>query len=224
MLKKFKLYKKLNNETKNQISPCPISYGMSIFNKKRGFTPTPFVRMLSKKDSARSASPQKVWGFTLMEMIIYVTIVSVIFVLVVNTLLILSRSYKSIKLTNDVNNSATISLERIIREIRFSNSVNTGSSILDTNPGKLVLNTTDVSGSPQTLNFYIEDGILKLDKDTTFFGNLTRDNVEVTNLIFRHINASTSEAIKVEMELTGTEGNATKVESFYTSAVLRGSY
>jgi type II secretory pathway pseudopilin PulG len=163
-------------------------------------------------------------GISLVEMIVYVAILSAVFVLVINTLLIVSRSYKAIKLSNDVNNSASISLERLTREIKLSNSVNTTSSILDSNPGRLVLNTVDEFNAPLVLDFYIVDGTLALDKNSVLFGVLTRDNIEVTNLIFRYITSSTSEAVKIEMELTGTEGNKTKIENFYTSAVLRGSY
>ncbi|HJN62668.1 MAG TPA: type II secretion system protein [Candidatus Paceibacterota bacterium] len=163
-------------------------------------------------------------GFTLIEMIVYVAILSIVFVLIINTLLIITRSYKSIKLTNDINNSASISLERIIREVRAAESVNTSSSILGSNPGKLVLNTTNNLGAPLVLDFYVENNSLKLNKNAVLSGVLTKDNVEVTGLIFRHITSSSSQAVKIELTLTGTERNTTKIDSFYSTAVLRGSY
>ena len=163
-------------------------------------------------------------GFSLIEMIIYIAILAAVFVLVINTLLVVTRSYKNIKLTNDINNSASISLERLVREIRLAESVNTTSSVLGSHPGKLILNTTDENNLPLVLDFFIGDSSLKLNKNSLLFGTLTRDNVIVSNLIFRHITSSTSEAVKIEMQLIGTEKGVTKTENFYGSAVLRGSY
>lgn len=158
-------------------------------------------------------------GFSLIEMIVYVSILSVIFVIVVNTLLIVSRSYSSIKISLDINNSATVSVERMIREIRKANSVNLAQSTLDSNPGRLVLNTTDDAGLPLIVDFYLEDDTLKLKEGGVFSGDLT-DGVDVTNLVFRSISNGTSEAIKIEMELS----NGSKNKIFYNTAVLRGSY
>jgi len=163
-------------------------------------------------------------GFTLIEMIIYITILSALFILIINTLLLISKSYKSIKLTNDINNSASASLERIIRELRLAQNVNTSLSLLSSSPGKLVLNTTDNLGTPIVLDFYVENDTLKLNEDGVLSGVLIRDNVKVTNLIFRHIISTSSESVKVELTLTGSEGNTTKTENFYSTAVLRGSY
>jgi len=178
------------------------------------------MKFLNKNHSKRNK------GISLIEMIVYVAILSAVFVLVINTLLIVTRSYRSIKLVNDLNNSASISLERLTREIKLANSVNTTLSVLNSTstPGRLVLNTVDEFEAPLVLDFYVDNGLLKLDKNSASFGVLTRDNVLVTGLIFRHTTASTSEAVKIEMELTGTEGDETKVENFYVSAVLRGSY
>jgi len=197
---------------------------MNNLRQKMRLTPTPFVGKLSKRDSARSASPRKVWGFTLIEMIVYVAILSAVFILVVNTILIVSRSYSAIKVTSDINSSASISLERLIREIRLASGVDTIQSNLGTHPGRLFLNTVDSLGAPMTLDFYIENNLLKLKKNGVLSGTLVRDNIQVTNLIFRHIELGVSEAVKIEMRIQGTEGKSTKTEDFYGTAVLRGSY
>ena len=158
-------------------------------------------------------------GFSLIEMVVYVSILAIVFVVVINTLLIISRSYSSIKVSLDINNSATVSVERIIGEIRKANSVNLIQSTFDSNPGRLVLNTTDDAGALLIVDFYLENNTLKLKEGGLFSGDLTSD-VDVTNLVFRRITNETSEAVKIEMELSN--GNKNKV--FYNTAVLRGSY
>jgi type II secretory pathway pseudopilin PulG len=163
-------------------------------------------------------------GFTLIEMIVYTAILGALFVLIVNTLLIVSKSYKSIKLTSDVNNSAAIALEKLTREIRLASDVNLGSSVLGVNPGRLYLSSTDENGNPINLDFYISGGTLNLNENGALFGALTKGEVSVTNLIFRHIVSSTSQMVKIEMELTASDGSKTVSEDFYASAVLRSSY
>jgi len=176
-----------------------------------------------QKEVKRENMTKSSSGFTLIEMIVYTAILSIVFVIVVNTLLVLSRSYRSIKLTNDINNSASLALERLTRDIRSAESVNTSSSVIGSSPGELVLNAT-IDGSSTTLDFYVNNGALMLDVGGVLLGSLTRDNIEVTNLVFRHRMGTNGETVKIEMTLRGTEKNVIKEENFYSTVVLRGSY
>lgn len=163
-------------------------------------------------------------GFSLIEMLVYVTILSALFILVVNTLLVVNRSYSTIKVTNDINNSAIVSLERFVREIRLANSIDLSDSVFGTNPGRLVLNTTDSIGNPLILDFYVESNDLKLKKDGVLSGSLILDDVDITNLVFINTSTTTSSSVKIEMTLETSNKGANKSEKFYSSAVLRGSY
>jgi type II secretory pathway pseudopilin PulG len=163
-------------------------------------------------------------GFSLIEMLAYVTILSIVFILIVNTLLIVTSSYSSIKVANDLNNSALISIERLVREVRLAHSIDLAQSVFNTSPGRLVLNTVDSVGMPLVLDFYVENNILKLKKDGALFGPLTRDNVDVTNLVFTNTSTTTSSSIKMEITLETSDSDVTKTEKFYSSTVLRGSY
>ena len=161
-------------------------------------------------------------GFSMLEMVVYVTILATLFILVVNTILVVTGSYSSIKVSNTLNNSALMSLERLLLEIRNSKSINLGSSVFGTHPGRLVLNTGTTS--PASIDFYIEDGQLKLKKDNVLTGSLTSDNVSVTNFVLTNTSSTTSSSVKIELTLNASEGDISKTEKFYASAVLRGSY
>ena len=163
-------------------------------------------------------------GFSVLEMVVYVVILSIIFVIVVNTLLVIVRSYSFVKVSIDINSSATISMERMVQEIRRSLSIDDTLTILDSNPGRLVLNSTDSMGTPTTFDFYLDSGSLKLDQGGVLTGSLTKDNATVSNLIFRKITTGESEAIKIEMQIDASSGNTSKSEAFQNTAVLRGSY
>lgn len=162
-------------------------------------------------------------GFSLLEMIIYVTILSAVMVLVVGSMLSLARSYHSLVISRSINNSATIALDRVVREIRFANNVNVALSTLTTSPGQLVLNTKDAVGQTTTIDFYVDSGVLKIREGGIESGSLTKQGLLVTNLVFfRVADAASTEAIKIELTLEGSSGPRTKQKTFYTSALLRG--
>jgi type II secretory pathway component PulJ len=180
---------------------------------------------LDYQDSSRTkVALRKVWGFTLIEMIVYVVVLASVFVLVVNTLLVVTRSYSSVKITNDLNNSSLIFFDRVIREIRRAESIDLAQSVFGSSPGRLVLNTTDSLDDPLVLDFYVDNGNLKLDKDAVLSGSLTSDTVTITNLVFTDTSTTTSASVKIELTLEATNGGTTRTENFYSSAVLRGSY
>ena len=162
-------------------------------------------------------------GFTLVEVIVYTSILVVILLLIVSFIVSFGKAYNVLRTTIHINNSATISFERMIRDIRQANDVDTAASTMGTHPGKLVLKTTE-AGTPVTLEFYISGGILSVKKDGVDAGTLTRTDVTVTNLVFRNLSNGKSEAVKVEMTLQSVVADTTKVKKFYGSAVLRESY
>jgi len=171
------------------------------------------MRVLSKK------------GYTLLEMVIYTAIFSIMAVLVINSLFVMTKSLRSIKLSRDINNSAQISLERMAREIRLADSID-GTSTLGTHPGYLKLNTVDrTTGTPTTVEFSLVGGQLMITEGASPAVALTSPDLEVTNIVFNDIPSLTlSEAVKIDFEIRADIAGKTKTENFYNTIVLRGSY
>ena len=163
-------------------------------------------------------------GFTLVEMVVYTAMLVVILLIIVSFIVSFGKAYNVLKSTIHINNSAIVSFERMVREIRLASNVDTAASILDTHPGRLALTTTDASGAPITLEFYINSGALMLRQEGVDVGPLTRSDVTITNLVFRSFSNGRSEAVKVEVTLESVVADTTKVKNFYGSAVLRESY
>jgi prepilin-type N-terminal cleavage/methylation domain-containing protein len=155
-------------------------------------------------------------GFTLIEMIIYIAIAAVVLALAVNSLGALLKSFNDAKITSKINNSAEAAMERIARETRNAYAVNL-SSVFGSSPGRLKLDTYDVSGATTTVDFYLDNGKLTVAEGSGSGNPLTLDGISVSNLVFRQIAASTtSKAVKIEMTVQG--------KNFYNTAILRGSY
>jgi len=168
------------------------------------------------------ASHQK--GFTLIETLIYVSILVVVAVFVVNALLSLADVSRHLAVSQSLNRSASLSLERMVRDIREAKNINLAESTFNTSPGTLEVVVPDGAGE-KTVHFSVSNGgALAVSEDGAFVGNTTRGSTEVTNLIFRQASNGTSTVIKIEMSLESVFKDVTKSASFYGSAVVRGSY
>jgi len=162
-------------------------------------------------------------GFTLVELLIYMSILAVVTILVVSTIVITMRAFGRMKVARVVDDSAKSAIERMVNEIRYASST---AGTFNTHPGSLTLSTTDrTSGLPTTIEFSYNSGALRIKEGAGSYQNLTPTNAEVTNLVFRSITASTtSKAIKIEMTIKAQNGTYEKVSNFYDTVILRQSY
>ncbi|MFA4890137.1 MAG: prepilin-type N-terminal cleavage/methylation domain-containing protein [Candidatus Paceibacterota bacterium] len=155
-------------------------------------------------------------GFSLIEMVVYIAIAAGILAASVNSISSLMKSFNSARVTSKINNSAEAGMERMTREIRTAYGVNS-SSVLDSSPGRLKLDTYNASGATTTLEFYLNNGVLMVVEGGGAENPLTLNGVSVSNLVFYQIaNATTSKAVKVEVIING--------KNFYDTAILRNSY
>lgn len=160
-------------------------------------------------------------GFSLLEMLVYIAILVLMLGIIMEITISVVRSHKAIKASKNVENSAMSSLERITREIRQADSVNTLSSIFDSSPGKLVLLGTDAFGNPRTVEFYLDSGSVLLKENGADLGSLSQPEAEVNSLIFHLFSNPLSSGVRVEIEVESGTSTHYKSENFYSSATLR---
>lgn len=158
-------------------------------------------------------------GYTLMEAVVYITILAVFSVIAVNAIIIILGSFKHLRAERTVNTTAGVAFERMVRDTRTAESVTTLQSTFDTNPGRLTLVNPDTS----TTEFYIENGALKVKESGVYAGTLTASTTVVDNLVFRFINHGTVQGIRMELTLHDTRDTAAS-RQFADTAILRGTY
>ncbi|MCI0619939.1 hypothetical protein L0Y40_02830 [Candidatus Wolfebacteria bacterium] len=163
-------------------------------------------------------------GLTLVEMILYLAITAILFVVIVNMSLLFGSSQSRLATARVLNRSATISLERMIYEMTRADSVDIGASSLGVDQGVLALNTTNGEGDPVVDKLYITDGALTLEEDGVVAGALTESGARTTSLVFNRITTSGSEAVRVALTLEAGSGPSVRAETFYTTVILRHSY
>lgn len=183
---------------------------MNIQNKK-DYTPTP---NFYKKGNL-------VWGYSLVEIIVYLAIFTALSILVINSFILILSSFNETNANRKLLESGVVSMERMSREIRQAENVDAS-----TTSNSLVLVTSYSPTSSTTVKFINENGLLNMYKGNNLVpeGNLLDQNVSLTSLVFRHITTTESEAVKIEMTLEYNNGNSIKSENFYNTIILRGGY
>lgn len=163
-------------------------------------------------------------GFTLVEMIVYVAILGIIAVLSINATLAMTQAFSNLRVSRDLNSSATALFERLTRDVRGAYDIDTVQSTFNTNPGRLTLNTKDSGGANTTVEFYVENGLVKIKEGGVAQGAIMTTSTSVTNFVVRQLLNTNTKAVKVEATISATRGNITKTRNFYTTIVLRGTY
>lgn len=158
-------------------------------------------------------------GFTLIEMVVYIALMTVILLAIIQSLITVLKSGQISFAEINIRNSGYSAMERMIREISSSEN------IIQISNGSLEL-SKDNGGSfvkfeispDNILNFYEGSGT------PIFIGPLTLKSINVKNLIFNKIDTGKSLAVRIQMELETIVKGQTKNEWFYSTAILRGSY
>ena len=163
-------------------------------------------------------------GFSLFEMLIYVSILSAVLVLFVNSLLAINRSYAVVRAEMTLDNGAISSMERITRGIREATSIDLVQSVFGVNPSILVLNILDTVGNTSKMTLSLINQTLHISKDGVDQGVLLPSTVTVPKLIFYSLDSVSSKAVKIEIQLENKETGVTRRNSYYSTVILRGSY
>jgi prepilin-type N-terminal cleavage/methylation domain-containing protein len=161
-------------------------------------------------------------GFSLVEMLFYLAILSLLLLVVINCVVIIVSSYRNVRAEQTIENSAVAAMDRITEEIRNAVSVDSLNSTLGSSPGILSLNTATTS--PAQIKFDGSTSTLAVYEDGSYSGPLFSGEARVKSLIFRSISTTTSSAIRIELEVESGTSTSYVSKKFYDTAILRGSY
>lgn len=153
-------------------------------------------------------------GFSLVEMIVYISILSVMLLIIIEVVLSVTRSERVMRSARSVENSAVSALERINREVKFADSINVSESLFAANPGKLVVEKAD-----GPVEFYMENGRLMVDDGSP--KSLTEERAFVRDLKFFRYASDKAEGVKTEIVIESGTSTYYKIEKFYSSSSLR---
>jgi len=156
-------------------------------------------------------------GFSVIETIFYIAFFALLSLLVIQTLLTMTKSFKQTAIEGDFLRSLHI-MERISREIKQATSINTISST------DLILNTKDSAGADKTIQFQLSGTNIRLVNNGAFTGNINSDDIVVTALSFTEVSTAVGDAVKVSLSVRSANDTTGRVETLYDTVTLRGMY
>ena len=158
-------------------------------------------------------------GTTLMELVVYIAILTMTIVFVTFSIVQLSQTYGKARSEQRVAEAADTALERIVRELRLACSVTTfsGTSITLDTFADFSSATACPGGTSRTIAY-------ASNKITIAGADLTAPDVTVTAFDFDQLSGTVSNGIRVTMTVESGRGKYYVTRSYSALAILRGSY
>ncbi len=163
-------------------------------------------------------------GFSLIEILIYVSLFSAMSVASMNSLFEVIKAFNDLRVSRDINDSSVQIMERMTRDIKSATAVDLANSTFNISPGRLTLSTVTASGTPLTVEYYVANSTIGIKENGVDKGSLMSAKTTVDALVFRYMNTGSSVGVKVELHLSSSRNGVKDADHFYDSVALRGSY
>lgn len=161
-------------------------------------------------------------GFTLIEMLIYVLIVSAIALAGTQFTMEVIKGQNKSRSDQEVQDNARFAMETMTKLIRSADGVDVAASIFDTSPGKLVLNMSDAAKHPTIFEVDAQTDSLTMKEGNDPVVNLTSNEIDVSNLIFKNLSPPKVQPnIKINIDLTFT--NPSGIPDFNANFALENT-
>lgn len=160
-------------------------------------------------------------GFSLVETLIYIALMTVILFTLISLISSASRTYLSLKSSRNIERSAINVMDSLNDTVSVSSKIDIPNTIFNNATGSIALITYDGAQSTTT-KVYLLNGQVLLSQNNVVLGPLTLSDVRVTSLTFRNMTNSTFNGFKIEMTIdNGTSSEKYMSEDFYNSYILR---
>ncbi len=157
----------------------------------------------------------------MIELVIYIALFVVLSAVVIQSLIFTMKTYATARAYRTLQQNGELVMERMTREIRKSNAVSTGGSVLGSSPGTLAISGVDsTTDLPYTETFSVVNGVVQLVVDADVASSLSSAEVTVSNLTFWNVTTTNTRAVKVQMTIATTKAPIV-TSTFYTTVILR---
>lgn len=166
----------------------------------------------------RRPSLQRLQGFTLLEVLVYLSILIVVSTVAVSLLISLDTIIDRYRIDTALYRSGTNVMEQVVVELRRGDQFDVANSVLNNSAtGTLAI----INGATSTV-------ISKVGNDVTLtingeeYGNLLQEPVTVTGFTVYKYDTASGILVRVKLDLSATIGSVTKNITLYNAAVIRG--
>jgi Tfp pilus assembly protein PilE len=155
-------------------------------------------------------------GYAVLELLFYISIFGVLSIVVINAMIVMTRSLKETSLQAEYTQDGTI-LERISREIRNA------ADITSVSANDLVLSTAS-GASFKSVEFKLVGSNIQLWDSGSNIGNLNPASTTITALTFTQITTAQGKGVKIAFTVRSTNDPLARTQDFYDTVTLRGTY
>lgn len=151
-------------------------------------------------------------GYSLLEIVFYISLFAVVSILVINSMIVMMRSFRETKINIDLAQNSSI-LEKISREIKQADSIASLSS-----------NSLTLNSDSQVINFALSGTDVTYTEDGNLIGNLNTSTVMVTNLTFNQLTTNLGQSVKIVLSFKSKLDPEDEAIDFYDTIIIRGNY
>lgn len=159
-------------------------------------------------------------GFSLIEILVYISIFILVSTSAIGLLFSLSDLFTQYKLKQSLLDSGANMMERVLVEIREADNVVLAQSEIATS----TIGTLTLDKGLETIKFTKVGNNLEFIKNNLFEGNLNSTNVEILGATFYYYEQNGIEFIRLKLDLRSTMGSQIEEWSLSGGAIIRGSY
>jgi type II secretory pathway pseudopilin PulG len=181
----------------------------------------------TKKRLFPQFSIEDVTGFTLIEVILYVGVVSILIGVIASLTLGTIDNYRMAKVKDELSYSGGMVFDTFFQETKNADEISLSSSVLDSDSGILSLKTKfqvgDSDDPSRFVDLYLSNGQVLVKREGEDPYALTSESIVVDKLRFERSSFGKFEGVRLYLNLKD-KVRTNEVFSISTFAVLRGGY
>lgn len=149
----------------------------------------------------RSIKNTKEAGFTLIETLIYIALVSIIITAFVVFAISITGNRNTAYSTQEVQSNLRAAVSIMSQKIRSATGVNVSDSNLNSDPGRLSLQVASSTLNPTIITLSEDNGAITIKEGGNATTTITTNDVSISNLIFRRYGGNSPRVnIKIEID------------------------
>ncbi len=162
-------------------------------------------------------------GFSLLETVIYIALMTIILASLIFLIDQASHTYSMLKSNRGIERSAINVMNKISEIASVSTKIEMADTVFEDNSGSIAMIEFNNEGTESTTTkFYLESGRVVMAQNGSVLGPITLAESNVTKLMFKNMSTSTINGFKVELSIDNASSSAEYMsKAFYNSYILR---
>ncbi len=163
-------------------------------------------------------------GFTILETLIYSIGLVILVGVIASLMYYMYNWYQYATISSKVDQVGLTIMDRIVRDIRTGRSIDLAQSVFGSASGAILVNAK-VNGVSVTKKFATQSQRMTYQEDGGTVQYLSPSNMQISSFYLTNLSvASTSQAVKVDLQITYTTKDGQDTHSFSGLSIMRSSY